>query len=569
MPPIDDGKDRPAGDGARHEPLESSLNRRTFLHSAALGVAAAGAARLPWPVPPGGPPPATNTALAVESEFELDEATIGQLQAWMQEGRYTSRRIVESYLTRIAAVDRAGPQLNSVIETNPEVLAIASRLDAERRERGPRGPLHGIPVIIKDVFDSADRMRSTAGSLALAGSFAPRDSFVVERLRAAGAVILGKANMSEWSNCRSTNATSGWSARGGLTRNPYVLDRNACGSSSGTAVAVSANLAPVGVGAETSGSIACPASANCLVGLKPTVGLIGRSGMIPVTFAFDSAGPMCRSVLDVATMLGALVGVDGRDITTEAGREHGGIDYTSGLDDGALRGVRLGVIRGNYHMHTEVSGVVESALSAMRDAGAVLVDDIELASLRRLGPHEITVQLCEFRDLIGEYLVARGPTEPHKSLADLIRFNEQNAEVEMRYFGQEWFESAQLTQGRRTPGYQEALARCRQLARAEGIDQVLREHQLDALVGLTSKPAFVSDLANGDHPVPMFTTVAAVAGYPHITVPAGFVYGLPVGVSFVGPAWSDQRLIRLAYAFERATNARRSPRFLPTAVFDK
>lgn len=551
----------------------ATLDRRSFLHSATvLGVASLAGVRAS-----GGAPlhAAERVASAprpwrADADFELNEATVGQLQEWMTSGRYNSVAITTLYLSRIATIDDSGPKLTSIIETNPDALEIAARMDAERRSGRVRGPLHGIPILLKDVFDTADRMRTTAGSLALADSFAPRDAFVVERLRAAGAVILGKTNLSEWSNCRSTKATSGWSARGGLTRNPYALDRSACGSSSGTGVAVAANLAAIGLGCETDGSIACPASANALVGLRPTVGLVSRSGVIPVSYSQDTPGPMCRTVRDAAVLLNALVGEDGRDFSTSASAGRRPADYTATLDPGGLKGMRLGVLRRHYDQDARLYGTVDVALRAMTEAGAtVVVDPLEIPTLDQVQEHEVRVLLCEFKDLIREYLVARGPQERHKSLADLIRFNIENADVEMRFFGQEWFEVAQQTDGRASAGYLESLAACRNLTRAQGIDRVLREYQLDAIVGLTTGPAFATDLINGDHGIVGNSALAAVAGYPSITVPGRDVFGLPVGISFTAEAWSEPKLLRMAYAFEQATHFRQAPRFLPTVSFDR
>lgn len=562
-----------AGSRARRL-TEATLDRRSFLHGAAVlgaaslaGVRSAGAA-----APLAGAPAARSASRgpSLVDDFELSEATVAQLQAWMASGRYSSVAITTLYLSRIAAIDDNGPKLASVIETNPEALEIAARMDAERRSGKVRGPLHGIPILLKDVFDTADRMRTTAGSLALADSYAPRDAFVVERLRAAGAVILGKTNLSEWSNCRSTKATSGWSARGGLTRNPYALDRSACGSSSGTGVAIAANLAAIGLGCETDGSIACPASANALVGLRPTVGLVSRSGVIPVSYSQDTPGPMCRTVRDAALLLNVLAGEDGRDFATAGSAGRRPADYTTSLDRGGLRGMRLGVLRRQYDHDPTLYRTVDVAIKAMTEAGAVVVvDPLEIPTLDQVQEHEVRVLLCEFKDLIGEYLVARGPQERHKSLADLIRFNIENADVEMRFFGQEWFEVSQQTDGRASDGYRESLAACRNLTRTQGVDRVMREHQLDAIVGLTTGPAFTADLINGDHGIVGNSALAAVAGYPSITVPGQDIFGLPVGISFTAEAWSEAKLLRMAYAFEQATRHRHPPRFLPTVSFDR
>lgn len=513
-------------------------------------------------------PDATPRSDDEQGAFSLAEITISGLQEAYASGRWTSKQVVELYVDRIHALDRAGPRLQSILELNPDVMSIAASLDAERAAGRVRGPLHGVPLLLKDVIDTADRMRTTAGSYALMGSFAPRDAFIVERLREAGAIILGKTNLSEWSNCRSTNATSGWSARGGLTRNPYVLDRTACGSSSGTAVAVAANLALAGIGVETDGSISCPASANGLVGVAPTVGLLSRSGLIPISYAQDTAGPLTRTVRDAAVLLGAMRGVDGRDLATDASQPHLAEDYVAALDKGSLKGVRLGVMR----MHTEVAPVgpvFTQALDVMRDAGATIVDNVEFPSIEDLQRAEVLVLLCEFKDMIREYLAMRGPEERHRTLADLIRFNNENAELELRWFGQEWFEASEVTSGRKTPDYLPAVSRCRAMARTQGIDKALADYRLDAIVSVAAGPAFAIDLINGDHAMRTVSSLSAVAGYPRVTVPAGQVLGLPIGISFTGPAWSESRLLSLAYAFEQQTHHRQPPRFLPTAHLDR
>jgi amidase len=547
---------------------DGRVNRRRFFQSAAaLGVTAAvshrvGAQDVASPYQPRGRSQAP-------VEFELNEITIGALQRGMSEGRYTARSIVELYRRRIGALDRAGPTLRSVLEVNPEVFAAADALDAERKAGKVRGPLHGVPVLLKDTIDTADRMRTTAGSFALMGSFALRDAFIVERLRAAGAILLGKTNLSEWSNARSTRATSGWSARGGLTKNPYVLDRTACGSSSGTGVAVAANLGAIGIGTETDGSIACPASANSLVGIKPTVGLWSRAGLIPVSYSFDTAGPLARTVTDAAILLGALSGIDPRDSVTEASDGHALTDYTPALDEGALKGARIGVLRRDLSEKSPVSGVFAESLKAMQSAGAILIDDFDLPTSEDLQIPKAIVLLCELKDAMRDYLRQRGSDEPHRSLADLIRFNEENADLEMKWFGQEFFTTAESTSGRETPDYRPALERCRTLTRTMGLDRVLGELRLDAIVSLAANLPFTSDLLTGDHPIVRRSFLSSVAGYPRITVPAGFVRGLPVGISFMGAAWSEPRLIGLAYAFEQTVRARQEPRFLLTAVLDE
>lgn len=501
-------------------------------------------------------------------DFELNEITIAALQRGMSSGRYTARSIVELYRRRIDALDRAGPTLKSVLEVNPDVLAAADALDAERRAGKVRGPLHGVPVLLKDVVDTADKMHTTAGSFALMGSFAARDAFIVERLRAAGAILLGKTNLSEWSNARSTRATSGWSARGGLTKNPYALDRTACGSSSGTGVAIAANLGAIGIGAETDGSIACPASANSLVGIKPTVGLWSRAGLIPVSYSFDTPGPLARTVTDAAILLGALTGIDPRDTATSESNGHALTDYTAALDKGALKGARIGVLRRDHSDHSPVSGVFAESLKAMQSAGAILVD-VDLPTFEDLLIPKGVVLLCELKDSMRAYLSTRPLNEPNRSLADLIRFNEQNPELELKWFGQEFFEVAEGTRGRQTPDYQPALERCLTLTRTMGLDRALSEHRLDAIVSLAANVPFTSDLLTGDHPMVRNSFLSAVAGYPRVTVPAGFVRGLPVGISFKAGAWSEARLIGFAYAFEQTMQARQKPLFRLTAVLDE
>jgi len=544
------------------------MDRRGFLRSAAaLGAAAVASGASPAPA--GAVAPDARAPRLDPVDFELNEVTVDDLQRAMREGRHTSRSITELYLQRIDAVDRAGPMLRSVLEVNPDALAIAAAMDRERAAGKVRGPLHGIPILVKDVIDTADGMHTTAGSLALMGSFATRDAFIISRLREAGAIILGKTNLSEWSNARSTSATSGWSARGGLSRNPYVLDRTACGSSSGTGAALAANLAAIGIGVETDGSISCPSSANCLVGIKPTVGLWSRAGLIPISFSQDTAGPMTRTVTDAAILLGALTGTDTRDLATEAAVGHALGDYTTALDRDALRGARIGVLRRQHAPDTPMDRLLSEAVEVMRSAGATIVDQVEITSIDDLQRPEVLVLLCEFKDDIREYLLGRPAAEKHRSLADLIRFNREHADVELQWFGQEWFEAAETTSGRETPDYRAALARCRTLSRTQGLDRVLGELQLDAIVSLAASPPFSTDLINGDRPVVSDSSLSAVAGYPRVTLPAGFIHELPVGISFMGGAWSEARLLGLAYAFEQRTHVRREPHFLPTAVTDK
>ncbi len=497
--------------------------------------------------------------------FELEEVTIGELQEGMKSGKNTSAEITEKYLARIEAVDKNGPAINSVIEVNPDAEKIATEMDAERKNGRVRGPLHGIPILVKDNIDTADRMMTTAGSLALVGAKPPKDSFVAQKLRAAGAVILGKTNPSEWANIRSNHSTSGWSGRGGLTKNPYALDRNPCGSSSGSGAGTSANLCAGSLGTETDGSIVCPSSANGLVGIKPTVGLISRSGIIPISHTQDSAGPMCRTVRDAAILLGALTGVDADDRATAASAGKSFSDYTPFLDAGGLRGARIGVVRKYFGFNDAVDRVMESALDAMKQEGAILIDPAEIATFGKGGNLEFTIFLYELKADLKAYLARLGPDAPVKSLQEVIEFNEKNRAKEMPYFGQETFLAAQAKGPLTSPEYVDAIKDLQQIARADGIDATMNKGNLDALVAPTGGPAWVTDLVNGDNASGGSSSAAAMAGYPSVSVPAGLVFGLPVGISFFGRAWSEPTLIKLAYAFEQATKARRAPRFLATA----
>ena len=497
--------------------------------------------------------------------FELDETTVASLQKRMAAGELTSRRIVEAYLGRIAALDRQGPQLGSVIETNPEALAIADTLDAERKAKGPRSALHGIPVLLKDNVDTADRMTNTAGSLALEGSHPPQDAPLARRLRDAGAVLLGKANLSEWANFRSSRSVSGWSGRGGQCRNPYALDRNPCGSSSGSGVAVSSNLTALAVGTETDGSIVCPATTCGVVGIKPTVGLVSRAGVIPISETQDTAGPMARSVADAAALLTVLAGSDPRDPATAEAAKHA-TDYTRFLDADGLRGARIGVARNLAGFHPDTDRVFEEGVAELKRRGAEVIDPADVPNIKELGDPEFEVMLYEFKAGLEAYLATLGPKAPIRTLADAIAFNERNKDREMPYFGQETFLKAQEKGPLTTPAYREALAKCRRLSRAEGLDAVFDKNRLDALVAPTGAPAWVIDPVSGDHYVGGNSTPAAVSGYPSISVPMGFVFGLPVGLSFIGRAWSEPVLVRLAHAFELASGHRRPPRFLATAA---
>jgi amidase len=495
--------------------------------------------------------------------FELEEITIAELQDGMKSGQYTARSIAEKYLARIEAMDSNGPAIRSVIETNPDALAIAEELDKERKAKGLRGPLHGIPVLIKDNIDTRDRMMTTAGSLALVGAKPLKDSFVAQKLRAAGAVILGKTNPSEWANIRSNHSTSGWSGRGGLTKNPYALDRNPCGSSSGTGAGISANLGAVGIGTETDGSIVCPSSANGLVGIKPTVGLVSRSGIIPISHTQDSAGPMCRTVRDAAILLGALVGADSEDSATAASVGKSFPDYTKFLSAG-WPGMRIGVVRKYFGFNDDVDALMEQALDVLKKNGAVIVDPADIATIGRTGANENNVLLYELKADLNAYLARLGPNAPVKTLKDVIEFNDQNKDKEMPYFGQDMFLKAQAKGDLTTKEYVDALEGNLRLARQEGIDATMDKFKLDALVAPTGGPAWITDLINGDNASGQTSTAAAVACYPSVSVPAGYVRGLPVGISFFGRAWSEPTLIALAHAFEQATKMRKAPQFLAT-----
>ena len=499
-----------------------------------------------------------------QNAFELEETTLAALQDGMRTGRYTARSIAELYLGRMDAVDKAGPAINSVIERNPDAIRIAEERDAERKAGRVRGPLHGIPVLIKDNIDTADRMHTSAGSLALGESIAPRDAFIAARLREAGAVILGKTNLSEWANFRSTHSTSGWSGRGGQTKNPYVLDRNPCGSSSGTGASISANLAAVGVGTETDGSIVCPSSANGLVGIKPTLGLVSRSGIIPISHSQDTAGPMARTVTDAAMLLAVLSGIDPRDAATADSRGKAATDYARALDAAALRGARIGVARNFFGFSDAVDQVMDEAIAAMKSAGATIVDPANIATAGKFDDAESDVLHFEFKADLNAYLAALGPKTPHKDLAALIAFNEQNRAREMPYFGQETFIESQAKGPLTSPAYRAARAKCIRLSRTEGIDATLAKYKLSAIIAPTGGPAWPTDLLNGDHFTGGSSTPSAVSGYPSVTVPAGWVHGLPVGISFIGGRWSDAALVGLAYAFEQTTKVRKPPRFEPT-----
>jgi amidase len=506
-----------------------------------------------------------NPATPNDSEpFAVDEVPISDLIAALRAGRATAVSLTQAYLARIARIDKAGPELNAIIELNPDALMIAQAMDEERGNKSERGPLHGVPVLVKDNLDSLDRMTTTAGSLALKGSIPLQDSFVVQRLREAGAVLLGKSNLSEWANFRGSRSTSGWSGRGGLTKNPYVLDRNPSGSSSGSAVAVSASLCAAAVGTETDGSIVSPCSVCGVVGIKPTVGLVSRAGIIPISRSQDTAGPIARTVADAAALLGAMSGADPRDPATQAAGDKAHTDYTKFLDADGLRGARIGVPRRLFRLGGKADAVIDPALEILRAQGAVLVDPVDIPSLTKIGDAEYQVMLYEFKAGLNEYLAALGLGAPVKTLAEVIEFNRRNAAKELAYFGQETLIAAEAKGPLTDKPYLDALEKCRRLSRDEGIDAVMNEHKLDALVAPTTGPAGKTDLLYGDRGIGGSSSPAAVSGYPSITVPAGNVLGLPMGLSFFGRAFSEPVLLPLAYAFERATAARRAPTFLPS-----
>lgn len=509
------------------------MNRRDLVKSAFLaGVTSSGAA----------------------SQVDLEELTIDNIQKGFQSGQFSAQSLAEAYLSRIDALDRHGPAINAVIELNSDALKIAAELDRERKSKGPRGPMHGVPVLVKDNIDTGN-MSTTAGSLALLGAPAPKDAFIVGRLKAAGAVLIGKTNLSEWANFRGEHSTSGWSGRGGQTKNPYALNRNPSGSSSGSGAAAAASLCAVAVGTETDGSIVSPASINGLVGIKPTVGLVSRSGIIPISASQDTAGPMARTVRDAVLLLNVLAAVDPAD-PAAAAAPNTRSDYTQFLDPNGLRGARLGIVRKSFGFNAAVDTLMEQALAAMKSAGAEIIDPVEIPPDAKISDVETEVLLYEFKAGLNAYLKARGRNE---TLASLIAFNEKNRTRELNHFGQELLLKAEKKGPLTDAAYRKARAECIRLTRTEGIDAACSKYRLQALVAPTSCLAWLTDYINGDSGNGGCSTPAAVAGYPHITVPAGLVRGLPAGISFFGPAWSEPALIKVAYAFEQATKARRKP----------
>jgi len=540
----------------------SGISRRTLLRTAAIGT---GTAALVPALAAGRAVATPEPASPLAKVFEFDEATITELQRRMTSGEISAQSLTQAYLARIQEIDsrtaKSGPRLNAVIEVNPDALGIAADLDKERKAKGQRGPLHGIPVLIKDNIDTADRMQTTAGSLALVGSKPAQDSGVARKLREAGAVILGKTNLSEWANIRSSHSTSGWSGRGGQTHNPYALDRNPCGSSSGSGAAVSANLCTVAVGTETDGSIVCPSSANGIVGIKPTLGLISRAGIIPIAHSQDTSGPMARTVRDAAILLGALAGSDPRDPATADANAKLQKDYTQFLDPNGLKGARIGVARKYFGFSDSVDALMNRLIDEMKSAGAQIVDPADLESFGKFDDTELLVLMYELKADLNAYLASRPNAGVH-TLADIIAFNEKNKEKEMPYFGQDLFLKAQEKGPLTDKEYVAALAANHKLSREGGIDGVMDKFHLDAIVAPTGGPAWLTDLVDGDHSGGGSSNGAAVAGYPNINVPAGFIFGLPLGISFFGRAWSEPTLLKIAYGFEQLVKARRAPQFL-------
>ncbi len=535
------------------------MNRRKFVRSGLVGGVALASVRALAENSSGA------ETLPSPQSSDLDELTIDDLQKGMASGKYTARSLTQKYFDRIDHIDKNGPSIKSVIETNPDALAIATMLDSERKAGRVRGPLHGVPVLIKDNIDTHDRMTTTAGSLALAGSIPLQDSFVAKKLRDAGAVIIGKTNLSEWANFRSSHSSSGWSGRGGQTKNPYVLDRNPCGSSSGTGAAIAANLAAIGVGTETDGSVVCPSNANSLVGIKPTLGLISRAGIIPIAHSQDTAGPMCRTVTDATILLGALAGIDPRDSATRNSSGKSMSDYTRSLDLNGLKGARIGVHRKAFGFNDAVDRLMKDCIDIIKSRGATVIDPADIPTQGKFDDSELEVLLYEFKADLNTYLASLGPRAPVKSLKEVIDFNEQFRDREMPYFGQDLLVKAQAKGPLTEKAYKDALAKNIRMSRKEGIDFVMNKHKLDALIAPTGGPPWPTDWVNGDHFTGGYSSASAVAGYPHITVPAGYLFGLPVGLSFFGRAWSEATLIKFAYAFEQATKARRPPQFLATA----
>jgi amidase len=522
------------------------MQRRAFLATAITGAAAWQAACQYVPASPSG----------ASADFELDEVSLADLASGLAHGKWTSQRLVQLYLGRIDAIDQHGPKLGAVLALNPDAAAIAAQLDQERKSGKVRGPLHGIPILLKDNIETRDPIATTAGSLALADWRSPQDALVAARLRAAGAIILGKTNLSEWANFRSTHSSSGWSGRGGQTKNPYALDRSPSGSSSGSGAATAANLCAAAIGSETDGSVTSPSSVNGLAGIKPTVGLVSRTGIIPISASQDTAGPMARTVRDVAILLTVMADPD----------SHNARDYSTFLDPNGLRGARLGIARQFFAANAPLDAFLSGCVDALKKAGAEIIDPVEITTVAQLPGPEQEVLLYEFKDGLNRYLTRLPSGSPARTLKELIAFNERNRDREMPFFAQELFVQAEAKGPLTDAAYLKARADCVRLSRQEGIDALLAKHKLDAIVSLTSGPAWFIDHVNGDTDTGNCTTPAAVAGYPHMTVPAGFYRGLPIGLSFFASAWSEPTLIKLAYAWEQQMNARRKPGFLASAA---
>ncbi|MGB9428667.1 MAG: amidase [Gammaproteobacteria bacterium] len=517
-----------------------------------------------WTLNAGATPPAKTAAAPQAATATFDYASIAELRPRLFDGTLSPQTLAQYFLDRITKLDQAGPHVNSVIEINPDALTIARRLAAEPKNTARSQTLYGIPILIKDNIDTDDRMLTTAGSLALMDAPASQDATLVAKLRKAGVVLLGKTNLSEWANFRSSHSTSGWSGQGGLTRNPYVLNRNACGSSSGSAAAVAAGFVTVAIGTETDGSIVCPSAVNGVVGMKPTVGLVSRAGIIPISHSQDTAGPIARSVADAAAVLTMIAGSDPRDPATVDAYKHAA-DYTRFLNAGALKGKRIGVVRALAGYDPNVNRVLDHTIAVLKAKGAIVIDPIKIPHLNDYGNDEMTVLLYEFKHYLNDYLAARKGLTVH-SLADLIAFDKSHAAEEMPWFGQDLFIQAEAKGPLTNKAYLNVRAKARRLAGPEGIDAAMKKYKLDALLAPTTTPAWTTDLVNGDHVAGSSSSPAAVAGYPDITVPAGFVHCLPVGVSFFAGKWSEPTLIGIAYAFEQATHARQAPQFLATVT---
>ena len=492
------------------------------------------------------------------------EYTISEIRKLMEVGKLTTKTLVRSYIKRINKIDKSGPKINSIIELNPDALQIAEVLDEELKTKTIRGPLHGIPILIKDNISTADKMMTTAGSLALEGYRAARDAFIVHKLRKAGAIILGKTNLSEWANFRSTRSTSGWSSRGGQTLNPYILDRNPCGSSSGSAVAVAANLCIGAIGTETDGSIICPSQINSIVGIKPSIGLVSRTGIIPISHNQDTAGPMARTVEDAAIILSAIVGVDAEDLSSIKNNFEIPSDYTEYLDTDGLLGARIGVARNFFGRNEYVDQLMESSIRKMKEVGATIIDPTDITIMNDLNEPEYNVLLYDFKHDMNEFLRKNVPDDFPQTLNELIQFNNQNKEKIMPYFGQEIFKMSEEKGTLSDEEYKTALEKCQKLSREDGIDKVIQENQLDAIIAPSGGPAWLIDYINGDHSTGGSSSPSAVSGYSNITVPAGYIFGLPVGISFIGGLFQEPVLLKLAYAFEQATKVRKPPKFQKT-----